>query len=343
MIYKKLTVRGITLVCTLLAAVASAGFLILLYFVTGNVQALLIGFVFCLVLCALLIAALAIVQKKVSEFSKDLCYTLDKMIDGTATLPWQLESETLLSRVVHKLNQLFDILQEQQLDINDQKQALQEVITDIAHQSQTPVANLKMVIATIMDPDLPEPKKTELITAMDCQLDKLKFLMESMAKMARLEAGIFTVNKSETPIFETIADAVGPLFLAAEKKQLHIEVSCDGGLILNHDKRWTAEAVFNILENAVKYTDEGGHINVDVTRQEMFTKISVTDDGKGIAEKYHSRIFKRFYREQDVHHIPGLGVGLYLSRKIITLQGGYIMVESSSGAGSGFHIYLPNK
>ena len=123
---------------------------------------------------------------------------------------------------------------------------------------------------------------------------------------------------------------------------MRIKVECDEGLYLPHDKKWTAEALFNILDNAVKYTPAGGQVSVQVTKMEMHIKIKITDTGRGIAEQYHSQIFKRFFREREVYSIEGIGIGLSLARKIIMLQGGYIMVESSSGAGTTFSVYLPN-
>lgn len=119
-------------------------------------------------------------------------------------------------------------------------------------------------------------------------------------------------------------------------------MECDEDLRLNHDKKWTEEAIFNVLDNAVKYTRSGGKICVKVTRQEIFTKISVQDNGKGILPERQAEIFTRFYREPEVHEQSGVGIGLYLTRKILELQNGYIEVHSDLGKGADFCIYLPN-
>lgn len=99
---------------------------------------------------------------------------------------------------------------------------------------------------------------------------------------------------------------------------------------------------FNILDNGVKYTNNGGSIYIDVKKQDIFTKITVCDTGKGIPLARQGMIFNRFYREPEVHDENGVGIGLYLARKIISLQGGYIEVQSEVGIGSTFMIYLPN-
>lgn len=128
---------------------------------------------------------------------------------------------------------------------------------------------------------------------------------------------------------------------AAEKKQISVLVNCPEELSISHDSKWTAEALFNLLDNAVKYTSKGGRITVTVEEWEMYIEIKVIDTGKGISESNQAAIFRRFYREEEVHDQPGVGIGLYLAREIITQQGGYIKVVSELGKGSAFSIMLP--
>ena len=120
-------------------------------------------------------------------------------------------------------------------------------------------------------------------------------------------------------------------------------MDCPENLLLPHDGRWTAEALFNLLDNAVKYTLPGGKISVLVEQWEMYVKIDVSDTGKGISESSQAAVFRRFYREEEVHSQPGVGIGLYLAREIITRQGGYIKVVSEVGKGSTFSVFLPWK
>ena len=101
------------------------------------------------------------------------------------------------------------------------------------------------------------------------------------------------------------------------------------------------QVLYNLLDNAVKYTPTGGHVNVSVAQWEMYVEIKVSDTGKGISESNQASIFKRFYREEEIHNQPGVGIGLYLTREIVTQQGGYVTVESQVGKGSAFSIFLP--
>ena len=135
----------------------------------------------------------------------------------------------------------------------------------------------------------------------------------------------------------TINGILAPL----EKKGIELTVNCPEGLTIFHDSRWTSEALFNLLDNAVKYTPAGGSIHISVQNWEMYLKIDVSDTGRGIPEQEQSTIFKRFYREEAVHEVDGIGIGLYLAREIITMHGGYIMVTSEVGKGSVFSVFLP--
>ena len=160
-------------------------------------------------------------------------------------------------------------------------------------------------------------------------------------KTSRLETGAVQLQKNIGLLYDTVAQAMSGIVYAAEKKQISVLVNCPEDLSVSHDSKWTAEAIFNLLDNAVKYTPEGGKITVAVEEWEMYVEIKVTDTGKGISESNQATIFRRFYREEDVHEQPGVGIGLYLTREIITQQGGYMKVVSELGKGSAFSVILP--
>lgn len=172
---------------------------------------------------------------------------------------------------------------------------------------------------------------------------KLDFLIQAMVKTSRLEAGVITLEKKDALIGETLVNAINGILAPMEKKGIELTVDCPEGLTISHDSRWTSEALFNLLDNAVKYTPAGGSVHVSVQNWEMYWKIDVTDTGRGIPEQEQATIFKRFYREEAVHEVDGIGIGLYLAREIITMQGGYILVTSEVGKGSTFSVFLPQE
>jgi signal transduction histidine kinase len=231
-------------------------------------------------------------------------------------------------------------MQESKNSVAGERADLQELISDISHQVKTPIANLKMVNSTLLEQNVPQDKQREFLLASDTQLDKLDFLMQAMIKTSRLETGVISPEKKEQPIYDTLAIALGGILLNAEKKQIGVQVDCPKYLTVSHDRKWTGEALFNILDNAVKYTPDRGRIHVRVEALEMYLKIDISDTGIGIPEQHQGTIFKRFYRENTVHDIDGIGIGLYLAREIVTMQGGYIKVKSEVGRGATFSVFL---
>ena len=251
-----------------------------------------------------------------------------------------MEEESLFYKIEYRLNRLYEVMQKNKNSIAQERADLQELISDISHQVKNPIANLKMINSTLLENEVPVQKQKEFLTAQATQLDKLDFLMQAMIKTSRLETGVISLEKKSQPLYDTLAAALGGILLNAEKKQINVQVDCPESLIVSHDRKWTGEALFNILDNAVKYTPEGGQIRVSVESWEMYVKIDIADTGIGISEQHQGAIFKRFYREDIVHDVDGIGIGLYLAREIVTLQGGYIRVTSEVGKGSTFSVFL---
>lgn len=321
----------------------SATFIAVLYRLTESMAAVWCALLFLLqvYLCAaFFIAAL---RGKLIGFSNRLCALLDAMMAGDVELPELAEEESLFYKINHRLIRLYEIMGETRRGIAKERAELQELISDIAHQVKTPIANLKMVNATLLEEPVPEEKQKEFLQAVGGQLDKLDFLMQAMIKTSRLETGIISLEKKEQPIYDTLAAALGGILLSAEKKRIEVRVDCGEDMCVSHDRKWTVEALFNLLDNAVKYTPIGGRIRVSAENREMYLKIDIADTGMGIAEQSQGAIFQRFYREETVREVEGIGIGLYLAREIITMQGGYILVWSSPGHGSTFSVFLPRR
>ncbi len=280
-------------------------------------------------------------QQKLVEFTDSLCQTLDGMMSGSPSLQVDYEAETLLARISYRLERLYHVMQENRNKVEKEKAKLQSLVSDISHQTKTPIANLKMLNDTLLNRAVPEEKQREFLQAAGSQLNKLDFLIQAMVKTSRLETGVIALEKKTAPIADTLAAAMNGVLAGIEQKQLLLFVDCPEDIAVVHDSRWTAEALFNLLDNAVKYTPSGGSIYVTVQEWEMYIKISVADTGKGIPEGAQAAIFKRFYREESVHDIDGIGIGLYLAREIVTMQGGYIKVVSEPGNGAVFSVFLP--
>ena len=206
--------------------------------------------------------------------------------------------------------------------------------------SKTPIANVKLYAGILNRQDIPAEKRTQFSDSMEAQINKLDFLMQSLVKMSRLETGTFILNPVESRLIDTIAQAMNTVWSKAEQKDIEISTACGTDITVWHDPKWTAEAIGNILDNAVKYTQAGGKISVTVRPWQFYTRIDISDTGIGISKEHYNHIFQRFYREEKVAAEEGVGLGLYLANGIITRQKGYISVKSRVGEGTTFSVYL---
>ena len=223
-----------------------------------------------------------------------------------------------------------------------QRESIQRMLSDISHQTKTPLANLKLYSSLLMEEEL-TPRQREQAQVILQQSEKLSFLIETLVKLSRLETDVLAVTPKSQPLAPLLERAASQAKAAAEQKgialQLHLQQQAEMKAL--YDLRWTAEALGNLLDNAVKYTPPGGCIQVSATQYELFCRIDVHDNGIGIAEEEQAQIFGRFYRGRQVREQEGLGIGLYLAREIAQKQGGYLKLSSRPGQGSTFSLYLP--
>ena len=314
-----------------------------IFIFTKQTSVLLAGIL--LLLCTFIwfVVCAQILAKRLVSFTSDLCRTIDSMISGNEEPMLLEEQETQFARISHRLSRLYQIMQENRRRVDEERRELQTLVSDISHQVKTPVSNLKIATDTLLEKPMAEAERTDFIRGIRTQTDKLDFLFQALVKTSRLETGVIQLEKKVSSLYDTVAQAMSGIVYAAEKKEISVSVNCPEELMLSHDSKWTVEALFNLLDNAVKYTSVGGKISVSVVQWEMYVEIKVADNGKGISESNQAAIFRRFYREEEVHSEPGVGIGLYLAREIITRQGGYIKVVSALGNGSAFSIMLPAK
>lgn len=199
---------------------------------------------------------------------------------------------------------------------------------------------MKLYAGILKRQDIPEEKRIQFSDSMEAQINKLDFLMQSLIKMSRLETGTFALNPVESRLIDTIAQAMNTVWGKAEQKEIEISVACGSEITVRHDPKWTAEAIGNLLDNAVKYTQAGGKVSITVRPWQFYTRIDISDTGIGISKEHYNDVFQRFYREEKVAAEEGIGLGLYLANGIITRQKGYISVKSQAGEGTTFSVYL---
>lgn len=253
--------------------------------------------------------------------------------------------ETRESRVI---SQLWRILADAHFKASQavgEKDQVMELISDLSHQLRTPLANIVMNIELLQDPLVGEDadRRKEFLAHTKSQADKMQWLMADLLKASKLENGIIRFKAGNQGVKGTIARALGSVYAQAAVKNIKLIVEEFQDFDLYHNPKWTAEAMSNILENAVKYSPKGSSIRITLTKLDIYTKIMITDEGIGIPEKEYNLIFKRFYRGREVEQQEGSGLGLYLAQLILQQEKGYITVTSRRGCGSSFSLFLLNK
>lgn len=222
--------------------------------------------------------------------------------------------------------------------VKREKEKLHALIGDISHQTKTPIANLLLYSELLQEEALSEGGR-ESAAAIQAQTEKLRFLIDSLVKLSRLENGILTLSPRAQPVGPMLEALGGQYRKKAEDKGLALRMEPTEAAAV-FDRKWTEEALGNLIDNALKYTSEGT-VTVRATPYELFLRLDVTDTGIGVAEEEQSRIFARFYRSEAVKEQEGVGIGLYLTREIVAKQGGYVKVSSELGKGSTFSVFLP--
>lgn len=263
---------------------------------------------------------------------------LDAAIEGTFTE--RTYDESLYSAVENKLSEYLNASEISARRTAVEKERIKELIADISHQTKTPVSNILMYTELLKERELPEDAR-QSVALLESQTQKLNFLIASLVKLSRLETGIIVLHPEENFVTGLLEEAYKQFHHKAEEKGLYLRMEMQDaqGIKAVFDEKWTEEALGNVIDNAVKYTRAGG-ITVTVKPYEMFVGIEVADTGIGITEEEQAKIFGRFYRTMEVSNEEGVGIGLYLTRQILQIEGGYIKVASEAGKGARFTLYL---
>lgn len=280
-------------------------------------------------------------NKYISSVSEKLTELINTIIDGNEEEVFSVLNDDLLSKLQNQTTKLTGILKSQNNRLSKEKGEIQSLISDISHQLKTPFANLKMYCEFLKSKDMSNEEREEFVSIINNQLEKLDFLMESMIKMSRLESGIISLKPKEISLDEICLGAIKQAYEKAKIKNIEIEFNSKENITLLIDEKWITEAIFNIIDNGIKYTNSNGKIVITMKCFEVFAMVEIKDNGIGIKEAEINNIFKRFYRGKNAENEEGVGIGLYLSRKIVSMQNGFIKVKSEKNNGSIFSVMLP--
>ena len=264
----------------------------------------------------------------------------DEILEGRKLSAALSGEDTFPAKIEHQMVRLQDVLEGKSREAEKSRREIQKLISETAHQMRTPLANME-TYAELLRGALEEEREASpqssamsevddvfrYLSALEESRDKLRFLVENFIKMSRLEQGLIQIRKEETDILKTVQNTLGQIQSQAEEKQIDLAIDLPREARCPHDGNWLGEAVYNLLDNGVKYSPVQGKLKVCVLKNEMFLKIRVEDKGIGIEPGEEAEIFRRFYRGKRVKNQEGFGIGLYLAREIVNRHGGFLTAK----------------
>lgn len=251
-------------------------------------------------------------------------------------------ADTLYAKIMAQLQRIDEITRANQKILEDEKDGIKRLLAEISHQLRTPLANMETYLALLNDDMATIEEKQSYLKSIENAEKKISFLMEKFILAARLENQVIQIHKCDLDLKETVAEAIFQVYRKAEKKKIYIEISEQDNMdkTVSHDKNWICESIYNLLDNSIKYSPNNSKIIVAMKNNEMFTEISVEDEGIGINAGEENRIFQLYHRGNNVSEQEGYGIGLYLTRQIVKKHGGYMRVKRKN-QGLIVSIFLP--
>lgn len=271
------------------------------------------------------------VRKRQSRL-QELENYMDRIARGQYDLELEDNSDDELSNLKNHLFKLTLMLREQEQDAKKKKVALAESVSDISHQLKTPLSSIQILLDNMVDnPDMDEDIKNKFIAECNRQVGGMNWMIVSMLKLSRLDAGMVEFENKRFFVVDMIREAVDNLSVLAELRGLKVEYDPEmlRDITLCADYNWNREALQNIIKNALEHSDAGKNVTIAAKANDVYAEIMVINEGKPLSDKQKRQIFTRYYSEGKFEE-NSIGIGLPLAKAIIERQGGYLTVESNS-------------
>ena len=263
-------------------------------------------------------------------------YILDRRKGGI-----ECSEEGAMYRLFHEVNSLVTMADAHADSERRAKEFLRRTIADISHQLKTPIAALNIYNGILQQETADAATVREFTSLSEQELDRIESLVQSLLKMARLDAGAITLERAPENVFDLLEHIKRQYSFRAEQEGKEIVLEGDEQTVFSCDRTWLAEAIGNLVKNALDHTAQGDRILVRWQQSPCLTQITVEDTGSGIHPEDLYHIFKRFYRSRFSKDTQGVGLGLPLAKSIVEAHQGSIEVHSKLGQGTAFTINFP--
>lgn len=271
--------------------------------------------------------------QNITELSADI----DRILHGNETINFHRYQEGELYVLQDELSKMTVRLLEQAEALKKEKNYLADALADISHQLKTPLTSLELLNASLSRENLSQEQRLEFVQEQVMLLSRMEWLIATLLKISRLDAGVITLECRKIPINDIITQAIRPLEISAELKEQTISVDIPENTTIQADLEWTAEAIGNILKNCIEHTPVGGKIEIVTHSRPLLTEVIITDNGTGFSKKDLPHIFERFYRSSN-RSTNGVGIGLALAKAIIKNENGTIYAQNGDLGGAKFTI-----
>lgn len=265
---------------------------------------------------------------------------IDRILHGQAEVRIDENSEGELSILNSELQKMTLRLKEQAAMLQEDKLRLGNAIEDIFHQLRTPLTAMNLETSLLVDEDISYERRVQLVREQKKQLERMRWLVETLLKISKIDAGTALFVREQVAVGTLLQKAAEPLAIPMELREQTLQVQLDSGEeSFTGDLRWTTEALGNILKNCMEHTPQGGTITITAGENPLFTEIIIQDNGSGFAKDELPYLFERFFKGKNAQN-DSIGIGLALSRMIITAQNGTITAENAREGGARFIIRL---
>ena len=269
--------------------------------------------------------------KRIASLASDI----NKVLHGDNSISLENYSEGELAILHSEIYKMTVRLREQQNNLINDKKYLADSIADISHQIRTPLTSINLLVQLLSAPNLTDERRQELTHELYGMLSRIDWLITTLLKISKLDAGTVTFKKEKVSLQTLINKSCSTLLVPIELRGQELVINTNGDFV--GDLSWTCEAIGNIVKNCMEHTQEGGKIEIEACENALYTEITIKDNGTGIAKEDMPHIFERFYKGKDSDD-KSFGVGLALSRMIITSQKGTVKAENRNPHGAKFTI-----
>lgn len=322
--------KEIRILLALLIGISAAGIIL------ASIISPMAGFITFIVSFLIIGLSILFTLKRYKEIEKLSGY-LRNISNGNYSMDIRDNEEGELSILKNEIYKVTLMLSKQGEFLKRDKERLADAISDISHQLKTPLTSMMVMIDLLREENLEIEKRMEFTKNIEIQLERMEWLLTSLLKLSKIDAGTVIFKKEKVLVAELIKKAINPLLIPMEIKEQELIIDGKENTSFIGDINWTTEAIVNILKNCIEHTKNKGRISIFYEENPLYTEIKISDKGKGIEKEDLPYIFKRFYKGKNAND-ESVGIGLAMAKSIIISQNGDVSVKSKKDEGTEFSI-----